>query len=489
MRQKHRSSKFNYIYSSAYQILNLLMPLATAPYLARVIGPSGVGIYSYTNVMAGYFAMFGLLGLTNYGSRTIAKCRDNQDKMNKTFSSLVILQVSLCLFVSILYTGYIITFVKDNLLISWLQIFVIFSSLINFTWFFWGIEEFKITVTRNFIVKIINFLCVFIFVRESEDLWKYTLIMAIGTFVGNLPLVFILKKYVKFVPVNIEDILKHLRPNLILFVPILSTSLYRTIAKLMLKWMAEYAEVGYYENADKIINICLGFVTALGQVMMPKASYLMEIGKIDECNRLTKKTLKFVTLLSSAIAFGILAVAKDFVPLFFGEAFVKTTPVLMILAPCFMIIAWSNVIKTQILMAREKDSIYVGATILGVICNIILNCGFISMYQATGAAIATLITEIVVLIYIVIRIKTTFSIVDSLKQSMPYIIIGLIMLFSVKIFNIITPSGINGLIISIFIGGAIYILSVIIWGILSHDEVVGDIINLGTKMLNKIRGR
>lgn len=379
---KQKSAKFNYIYNLLYQVLNVLMPLATAPYLSRVIGPLGVGIFSYSNSMACYFGMVGMLGLTNYGSRSIAQCQGDHKKLNRTFSSLVYMQVALSFIMCILYAFYVAFIVQDNKLISWIQGLVVSTSLINLNWFFWGLEEFKITVTRSFIVKIINFICIFIFVRNNQDLWKYTLIMALGTFASNIPLVFLTKKFVRLVKIPFKEIWHHFIPNVILFIPFLSTTLYRTIDKVMLGWFTDYKQVGYYENADKIIVVCLGCVTALGQVMMPRASNLIAKGKMKESNILLHKSFNFTTIFASAIAFGLIAISDYFVPVFFGNSFLETIPVLVILGVTFIFLSWSNVLNTQVLMARSQDKIFLIATTAGAVFNTIMNGLFVPLLKA-----------------------------------------------------------------------------------------------------------
>lgn len=482
-KRKEKSAKVNYLYNVAYQVLNVLMPLVTAPYLSRVIGPDGIGVYTYTNSIAGYFAMAGLLGLTNYGSRTIAQCKHDQKMINRNFSGLLYLQLSLCFIVSILYAIYLGIVVKENILISWIQIFVVLSAVINLNWFFWGIEEFKLTVTRSFIIKIINFICIFAFVKEADDLWKYVLLMAGGTFIGQIPLVIIARKYVKLVRVSFKEIIHHFKPNLILFIPILSTTLYRSMNKVALGALTDYSQVGYYENADKIIVILLGCITALGQVMMPKASSLIAKGEIEKCNKLVGKSFNFTVLFSSAIVFGVLSIVDIFVPVFFGNDFLRTKSVLVYLAVSFLFLALSNVLKTQVLMAREKDHVYIVTTMVGAGINLVLNFLLIPLYKADGAAIATLVTEIVVFTAISISIRDDLDILGLVKDSSSYIMVGLIMMVTLNLIKVFFEVNVISLLMLICIGAFVFALGCLVLVKINKDSLLIEVLDIIFRIL------
>ena len=83
----------NYLYNAIYQVFIIIVPLLTIPYLSRILGPSGIGINSYTNSIVQYFVLFGSIGVDLYGNRQIAFVRDNQVKMSKVFYEIFILRL------------------------------------------------------------------------------------------------------------------------------------------------------------------------------------------------------------------------------------------------------------------------------------------------------------------------------------------------------------------------------------------------------------
>ena len=215
------SIKKNLGYQIAYQILVSILPFITSPYISRVLGAECIGIYAYTYSIVYYFKIFATLGITNYGNRLIAKSRSSQKEVDKAFSSLYALHFMLSVFIIILYIIFIILFPIKNKIISLIQSIYLIAELMDVSWFFFGMEKFKLTVTRNALVKILTAISIFVFVKTGTDLWKYVLILALGTLFGNASMWFFLPKYVKRYKFSIKDVLVHIKPMLVLFLSVM----------------------------------------------------------------------------------------------------------------------------------------------------------------------------------------------------------------------------------------------------------------------------
>ena len=157
------SVKKNFIYNTIYQILLVILPLITAPYISRTLGANAVGVYSYTNSVAYYFILIAMLGISNYGNRTIASVRDNKEKLNEKFSSIYTLQFILFIIAIISYVVYSLFIASENNMIFLLQTFYVVSGLLDISWLFFGLEQFKLTVFRNVVIKILTVISMFIF--------------------------------------------------------------------------------------------------------------------------------------------------------------------------------------------------------------------------------------------------------------------------------------------------------------------------------------
>ena len=181
--------KKNFMYNAAYQILLIILPLITTPYISRVIGVQGIGIYSYTYSIANYFVMFAMLGINNYGNRSVAKARENREELNYTFSSILLFHFIVSIIAILGYAVFILSTVnKENSFIFILQFFFVISSFFDINWFFFGMEQFKLTVVRNTFIKVLSVFLIFLFVKSKDDLWLYTLILVFSNLVSQLAL-------------------------------------------------------------------------------------------------------------------------------------------------------------------------------------------------------------------------------------------------------------------------------------------------------------
>ena len=458
--EKLSSVKKNYLYNVIYQLLILILPLITAPYLSRVVGAQGVGIYSYTYSIVYYFMLICLLGVNNYGNRCIAKTKSNKDEMSRTFWGIYAFQLLMGFLMIFIYLVYVFCFESEYKTIALIQSLYIVSSVFDINWFYFGLEEFKLTITRNSFVKIGSVILIFIFVKSSSDLWKYTLIMSGMTVLSQLLLWRFIKKRIKFVKIKKEDILKHIKPNFILFIPVIATSIYRVMDKIMVGSMSTVTEVGYYENAEKIINVPLALISALGTVMLPRISnILVQTDNDDAENKIDNyidKSTSLIMFMSFAMSFGIIAVGYNFAPLYYGIDFQKSGVLMMILAITIPMTAFANILRTQYLIPKEMDKIYLKAVFLGAMINLIFNFIFIPYFASIGACLGTIAAEFSVMLYQIIALKKNLSIKKYLKNIIPFFIKAIIMFVVVYALNYVDMKAIIRLAIQIILGCAVY---------------------------------
>lgn len=450
------SIKKNFFYNASYQVLTLILPLITTPYISRVMGAERVGIYSYAYSIASYFGLFILLGLNNYGNRTIAGARDNKDKLSKTFWSIYILQILLGVVVVFIYLGYCF-FMSKNQLMALIQLIYLVSVMLDINWFFFGMEQFKLTVTRNTIIKILTVVSILCFVKSVDDLYIYAMIMVTGPLISQLYLWLFLRKYISFSKISWNDIVQHIVPNLTLFIPVIAISLYTTMAKILLGSMSDMTEVGYFESANKLTIIPSTAITALGTVMLPRISNMVAHGQHNETMQYLQKSLIISVFLSISMALGLSAVSKEFVPFFYGEGFVKCEILIPILVLSSIFISWANVIRTQYLIPYKKDKIYIQSVFLGAIFNILINILLIPMFQSVGAALGSLCAEIAVCCYQTFKVRKELKIKIYLKQSLPFVISGIIM-YAIVIFIPFFHSYLITIVIKVLVGSIIYLL-------------------------------
>lgn len=456
--KREYSAKKNFIYNVMYQILVLIIPLITAPYLSRIVGADGVGIYSYSYSIVYYFMIFCLLGVNNYGNRTIAKTKKNREEMSKNFWGIYFFQLFLGIILLLGFYTYIFLFVKQYKKIFIIQSLFIVSSMLDINWLFFGLEEFKKTILRNSILKVLSLLLIFQFVKNRDDLWKYTLIMAGTTLMSQLVLWGFLPKYVSKVKLSLSEVIVHIKSNFLLFIPVIAVSLYKMMDKIMLGNMTSISEVGVYENAEKITSVPLTIITALGTVMLPRISKILSEGKEHEAKIYILKSINFVVFLSSAMCCGLIVIGNDFAPLFFGKEFQKTGQLIMILSITLPFIAFANVIRTQYLIPKEEDLIYIKSVFLGAVVNLFINIIMIPKFLSVGAAIGTVLAEMTVMIFQTVSIRRELDIKKSFFEIIPFIIKSTIMFVLIYPLNFLNLNGWLRIFLQVGFGCLVYAL-------------------------------
>lgn len=421
------SLKKNISYNVIYQILNIIMPLVTTPYIARVIGVNGVGIYSYTYAIVQYFVLFIMLGLNNYGNRTIAKSRDNRNDLSKNFWNIYAVQFFCFIVISMVYWFYVFSTNKEYQIFFIIQYLFILAAGIDINWLFYGLEKFRVTIIRNILVKFILMILIFIFVRNEDGLVLYTILMSIATLLSNSILWFYRKRLVDFERIDIHEIIIHFKKNIILFIPVLAVSFYNIMDKIMVGNMLNVTEVGLYENAEKIINVPLNILTALGTVMLPRMTNLIANKMENKVIEYINKTMKVSLFLALPTIIGIYIIADKAVTIYLGQAFSGSIILVQFLSIIILFKIWANIIRTQYLIPKEKDISYIISVIIGAILNVIFNIIFIKKFGTIGAVYGTIIAELSVCIVQTLAVIKELPILLYLKYLFRYGISSIMM--------------------------------------------------------------
>lgn len=466
--------KKNLGYQTIYQILNTCIPLITSPYLARVLGAEKQGIFSYTQSIINYFTLFAMLGIVNYGTVAIADCGDDKNKRSKTFWNIYAFQIICTLISMCIYIFYLIKICSQNKLIAFLQIFYLFGSLVDINWLFFGVEKFKITVSRNIVIRLCSVVLILATVKSPSDLWIYTLIMAGSTFLSNSILWFFTSKEIninEIKEISSQEIIKHIKPILVLFLPLMAISVYHIMDKTMLGLLSTYTQVGYYYNADKIINIPIGVITGVGTVILPRITSLNKEGKQEEAEKLFLLSIELIIVVSTAMACGISAVSKEFTPLFFGQGYDSCIILIIALSPVLVLKGLSDTARMQYLIPNHKEKIFIESVVCGALVNLIVNWILIVRLDALGAVIGTLAAEFVSCVLQYAKMNKYISCSTSIFKSTIYLIFGLIMVFTVRIASTLFDGGILGLLFEIFIGAITYSVMCIGYWKITNSEI------------------
>ena len=451
------STKKNAAYNVAYRMFSVLLPLVTAPYLSRTVGTYGVGLYSKAWSISYIFCLIGMLGLNDYGVRTIAQVRDDREELDRTFSGIWQMQLMVAGITLLFWLGYVFFIAGEEKVLAFHLTMMSVSCLCSFDWCLMGLDIFRPIALRNTFVKTAAAVCVFIFVKNENDLWIYAFVWSLATLLGNLSCAATLKGKVTYHRVPMRESLKHLAPCAVLFVSVMAVNIYRTMDKVMVSHLAGIVQNGLYENAEKIIYCLSGFISAIGTVMMPKISHMQEKGETEAIRVHIDQSMEMILCMVSAMAFGVAAAADRFAPLFYGKEFTESGTLMAPLAFTLIMIGFANVIRTQWVLPQGRDEIFVKSVCAGAVVNLIVNALLIPRMQAMGAVIGTLLAELTVPLtqWVILRKELPYG--RFLKYTGVYGAIGFVMLLAVKtIGRIASLEGWSGLFLQVLTGILVY---------------------------------
>lgn len=427
MNDKIASIKKNYFFSALLTISGLVFPLVTFPYISRILQPAGTGKIQFATSVITYFSMFAQLGIPTYGICACAKVRDNREELTRTAHELLAINLVMNVIAYAVLAIAMFTvprLQKDRLLLVIVSLTIVLTS-VGIEWLYKALEQYTYITVRSVIFKLIAVVAMFLLIHTESDYVIYGGISIFAASASNILNLINAHKYIGFRPVGSYDFRRHLKPIGIFFAMACATTIYTNLDNVMLGFMTTDVDVGYYGAAVKIKGILVSIVTSLGAVLLPRASYYVQHGEMEEFRRITQKALNFVMLLAIPLSVFFILFAKEGILLLSGSEFEGSIVPMQVIMPTLLLIGITNILGIQILVPTGREKYVLYSEIAGAIVDIIINAILIPRMQATGAALGTLVAEFVVLIvqYYALRneIKDAFKEVRYVK-----ILIGVI---------------------------------------------------------------
>ena len=397
---KTHSIKFNFIMNAILTVSSIIFPLITAPYIFRTLGPVGSGRVDSAAAIITYFMMFASLGIPTYGIRTCAKVRDDKEKLSQTVQELMIINgVSMLLSftVFLIMLAVVPEFTQERTLLLINSISMVLN-VVGVTWFYNAIEQYAYITTCSIVFKIISILMMFLWVKNPEDYIKYGAITVFAGSASYLLNFWNLRKYVSFRKIGRYNFKQHMKPIMVFFATTAAISVYTNLDIVMIRFMKGNAEVGYYTAAIKVKTLLVSLITSLGTVLLPRLSYYIEKGEQEAFHRMVVKAFNFVLLVGLSVTMYFIFMAKESILLLAGEQFAASILPMQILMPAVLFIGLSNITGIQILTPQGEEKKVVYSIVFGAVLDFILNLVLIGKHGASGAAFATLMAELVVLV-------------------------------------------------------------------------------------------
>lgn len=464
----------NSLYNIMYKGFTALFPLVTMTYICRILLAEGVGKVSYANTVATYFVLIASLGIPNYGIKAIAQSNRELKERNTVLMELFFLNFISTTICAIIYFIFIN---KCTYFSGRTNLFNVFGSLVllnyfNFDWFYQGIEEYSYIATRSIVIKIFSFVLMIFLVKTPNDYVNYACILCMAT-AGNYILnAFNLRKYFTL-NFNKLNFARHLKPVCILLASTLAQELYTMLDTIMLEFFHGEIYVGYYSNSVKIIRMVYTLTIAMVGAFYPRISKLIKEKNAEEYNKLLSIGLKIILLICVPGSIGIFTIAPSLIRVFLGDSFIPSILCVKILSGLIIIFSVAYFLGHIVAMAAGQEKYILKATVCGAITNFILNVILIPKFKHYGAAMASVIAEIVVTVILIKNTKKVFKLDIKLNFYISIFISSVVMGIVVYMINVYISNFYIALILSIIIGVIIYILGLI----LQKNDFINFIIN------------
>lgn len=400
----------NVFYTILLNVINIIYPIITFPYVSRILGPSGVGSVTFVSTFAMFFSLIGAFGLPLYGVREIAKVKDDSWKKNRLTTELILISVLVNIIVAVSYIVLIsvVPYFHDKTNFYIVSCLIVFFNGLNVEWFFQGVEKFKMIALRSAIVKMVAIALLFTMVKSKTDDFNYLILIVFSTIGNALINIFLLAKEVNFTFNNL-NIKKHLKPLNFVFLYILSTSIYTMLDTIFLGLFSDDAHVGFYTAGVRLAKFSIPFITAIGLTLLPKSSKTFFEGDKDEFYKLVGYSFNYIIVLAIPISGGMFLLAKELLILFSGVAFSNGIPVMKILAGMPLIIGLGYLFGIQILVGAGKDREIFYSVFVGMIISVLLNIFLIPRFQHIGASYANIVCEICITGFYMYFVQKHFS--------------------------------------------------------------------------------
>lgn len=397
--KKQKSLKLNFIMNAILTMSRFIFLLITFPYISRVLLPVGTGKVSFATSLISYFSLFAQLGIPTYGIRACARVRDNREELTRTAHELLAINIVMDV---ISYAVLILALLFVPRLKEERMLYVVVSATILLTsigmeWLYKALEQYTYITIRSIIFKFVALLAMLLLIHKQDDYVIYGGISILAGSASNIFNFINAHKYIDFKPVGNYNICRHLKPVGVFFAMSCATTIYTHLDTVMLGFMATDEDVGYYDAAIRIKAVMVSIVTSFGTVLLPRASYNIEHGLWDDFWRISKKAINYVFLVASPMMLYFIFFAKEGIYFLSGPAYTGSIIPMQIIMPTLLFIGLTNILGIQILVPLGKEKVVLYSEIAGALVDVIINIILIPKFRSAGAAVGTLVAELVVL--------------------------------------------------------------------------------------------
>ena len=389
----------NSIYNIIYKLVTALYPLVAVTYVSHVLLSEKMGMVSYAQNIVSYFAIFAALGIPTYGIReTAIRSNDKFERSQLFWELFTINSIS----TTIALVAYVILISNVNRFVSNIVLYIVAGlqiafNYLNVDWFFQGMEEYRYISIRSIIVKLVALVALPIVIKTQKDYVWYALIYCLAIAGNNIFNILHIRRYISK-PRKKLHISQHMKSISILLIVSVAVEIYAMIDTTMLGIFCNDSTVGCYSNAMKLTRMVNTMAAAIGAVLFPRLSLIINNDEKARFNNLVNNGIQIMLMIAMPAMVGLIICSKSIILLFFGESFFDAIPILRILSLMVPVVVCNTLMGGQVLVTTNQEKKYVISVVIASVINVLLNALFIPRFGATSAAIASLISEVIVLI-------------------------------------------------------------------------------------------
>ena len=396
---KAKSLGENAVLNIIKQCCNILFPLVTYPYIVRVLGDANIGRYSFADSIVQYFIIAATLGAPGYAIREGARIRDDKERIVR-FTAEIFTINTLTLVVSYVLLVICVFFVdrirQDAVLVMILSINIV-TSVVGRDWINTIYEDFAFITIRYIVCQLLSLILMFVFVKDVGDTLVYTSISLVATSGAQLINIFYTWKKIPFRLVISKHIFKHLKPIGYMCAISVASIIYINSDVTILGFFRTDEEVGTYYIVSKIYTILKALINAIIMVIIPRMSFCLGKADYEGYNRILSNTRSILLTLVVPCATGIVALSENVIQLINPQSAFAGVTTLRILSFTVVVAAFAYFYSSCVLIPNKKENLFLIATSAAAVLNACLNFIMVPLLGINGAAITTLIAEILVM--------------------------------------------------------------------------------------------
>ena len=425
----------NFIVYFVRTVVSVLVPIITFPYASRILGPSGIGRVQYAQTWVTYFQLFACLGINSYAIREGTRCRDDKEKLGKLCTEIFRIN---CMTTVLAYAAFFIFWhsfgpIKDYKGLLLLFSLSIAANALSIEWVYSIFEDYTYISIRSVLFQILSLLALFLLVNDQQDYYMYAIVLmlpAIGTAMTNIVHA---RKLISWGGKREYHYLYHLKPIILIFGITIASNLYNSLDTTMLGLQMGDTAVGYYTSAVKLARNVLVIVTSMCTVLSPRAFYYAGLDDKSKFLELTKKATNVILGFAIPCGIGLIVLAPQLISLFSGPEFGAAVQPMRVLSINLIFSAVNGLLGWQVLVTLNKEKWTFAAMIVGCVIDFVLNSLFIPLYGVTGAAAATLLTEMSVFVAYMLLAKRLMAIGQCFVEVWQYLV-GVVAFFPIAFY-------------------------------------------------------